>query len=167
MIDGTLAKSAFAQPSGLATDGKRLYVADSETSSIRSVPLAGNPGTVATIVGLGLFDFGDKNGVGPQVRLQHALGVAHLEGKLYIADTYNSKIKIIDPVKRTCDTWLAGPNLFNEPGGVSISGGKMYVADTNNHRIQVVDMLTKDVTTLRLQGVDAVKREAASASEKK
>ena len=41
----------FAQPSGLATDGKRLYVADSETSSIRSVPLFGDPGTVITVVG--------------------------------------------------------------------------------------------------------------------
>ena len=76
--------------------------ADSETSSIRSVPLYGAAGQVATIVGQGLFEFGDKNGVGEFVRLQHALGVAYFDGKLYVADTYNSKIKIIDPAKRAC-----------------------------------------------------------------
>jgi DNA-binding beta-propeller fold protein YncE len=102
------------------------------------------------------------------VRLQHALGVAYLDGKLYVADTYNSKIKIIDPATRKCDTYFGGPNLLNEPGGLSIAGGKMYIADTNNHRIQIVDMKTKDVSTLQLQGVEAVRRaEVGSAAEKR
>ena len=160
--DGTVKAASFAQPSGLATDGKRSYVADSETSSIRSVPLVGTTGNVSTIVGEGLFEFGDRTGIANQVRLQHALGVVHLDGKLYVADTYNSKIKIIDPVKRTCDTWLGGPTTFNEPGGLNIAAGKMYIADTNNHRIQIVDMKTKEISTLQLQGVESVNREMAS-----
>jgi thiol-disulfide isomerase/thioredoxin len=165
--------SAFAQPSGLATDGKRLFVADSEISAIRSVPLPGIKGNVTTIVGEGLFEFGDKNGKGDAVRLQHALGVAYSDGKLYVADTYNSKIKLIDPNLRTCDTYLGDPpgwlkeKMFNEPGGLSIASGKMYIADTNNHRIQVVDMKTKEATTLKLQGVDPVRREEAVSKEKK
>ncbi|MBI1830734.1 MAG: hypothetical protein HYR84_04705, partial [Planctomycetes bacterium] len=97
LIDGTLRGSAFAQPSGLATDGKRLFVADSEISAIRSVPLPGVKEHVTTIVGDGLFEFGDINGKGKDVRLQHALGVARHDGMLYVADTYNSKIKLIDP----------------------------------------------------------------------
>ncbi len=167
--DGPIKTANFAQPSGLATDGKRLYTADSETSSIRSVPLYGRSrANVATIVGKGLFDFGDQNGVGPFVRLQHALGVTYFEGKLYVADTYNSKIKIIDPAKRTCETYFGGPNILNEPGGLSIAAGKMYIADTNNHRIQIVDMKTKDVSTLQLQGVEPVRRaDAGTAREKK
>jgi DNA-binding beta-propeller fold protein YncE len=160
--NGSLAQSAFAQPSGLATDGIRIFVADSETSSIRIVPRIGINDNVSTIVGKGLFDFGDVNGVGVNVRLQHALGVAYLGGKVYVADTYNSKIKVLDPLRRSCENWLAEPGLLNEPGGISISGGKMYIADTNNHRIQVVDMKTKDVTPLRLQGVEPVRRETAS-----
>jgi DNA-binding beta-propeller fold protein YncE/cytochrome oxidase Cu insertion factor (SCO1/SenC/PrrC family) len=165
LVDGPLSTSSFAQPSGLATDGKRLFVADSEISAIRSLPLPGVKGNVITIVGEGLFEFGDVNGKGDKVRLQHALGVAYLDGKLYVADTYNSKIKIIDPAQRTCDTYLGDPpgwlkaKMFDEPGGVSISGGKMYIADTNNHRIQVVDMKTKDVSTLKLEGVDPVRRD--------
>ena len=101
--------SAFAQPSGLATDGKQLFVADSEISAIRAVPLPGIKGNVSTIVGEGLFEFGDKNGKGDAVRLQHALGIAYLDGKLYVADTYNSKIKLIDPAERTCDTFKCDP----------------------------------------------------------
>jgi hypothetical protein len=57
--------------------------------------------------------------------------------------------------------------MFNEPGGLSIAAGKMYIADTNNHRIQVVDMKTKEATTLKLQGVDPVRRDEAVSKEKK
>ena len=104
-------------------------------------------------VGEGLFEFGDVNGVGNKVRLQHALGVAHRDGKLYIADTYNSKIKIIDPKDRSCETFVGEAKLFNEPAGLSFAGEQLYVADTNNHRIQVIDMKTKQTRTLTLKGV--------------
>jgi DNA-binding beta-propeller fold protein YncE len=160
--DGSPREAHFAQPSGLATDGKTLWVADSETSSIRSLPIQGG-GMVKTLVGLGLFDFGDVEGVGKQVRLQHALGVAYKDGKLYIADTYNSKIKILDPATRTCSTFVGegggktGSSTFSEPGGLSFAGDKLYVADTNGHRIRVVDLTTRAVTTLTLQGVEAPK----------
>jgi DNA-binding beta-propeller fold protein YncE len=165
IFDGAFPRASFAQPSGLASDGTHLFVADSEGSVIRSLGLGGK-GEVRTLVGpecgQNLFDFGDKDGVGEQVRLQHALGVAYHDSKLYVADTYNSKIKVIDPAKQSCTTllggeadgWLGGP-LFNEPGGISIAGGKMYVADTNAHRIRVVDLATKAVSTLKLQGVEA------------
>ena len=162
--DAPLASSSFAQPSGLTTDGKNLYVADSEISAIRSLPLDGK-GNVKTIVGLGLFDFGDIDGVGDEVRIQHALGVAWHDGLIYIADTYNSKIKTLDPTTRECknylsstkDGWMGGP-MFNEPGGINISGGIIYIADTNSHRIQVVDLKTKAVSTLKITGVDIVAR---------
>ena len=161
--DGSLTQSCFAQPSGLATDGKTLWVADSEVSAVRAVPLDGDARS-RRVVGEGLFKFGDVDGEGDKVRLQHALGLAYHDGKLYVADTYNSKIKLLDPVKRTCTTflggepegWLAGP-LFSEPGGISYAGGKLYVADTNAHRIRVVDLKTKAVSTLKLQGVEAPK----------
>ena len=162
--DGVFRRACFAQPSGLATDGKTLYVADSEASAVRALPASGD-GEVSTVVGvegMNLFQFGDKDGVGDKVRLQHALGVVFHEGKLYVADTYNSKIKVIDPEAQRCTTflggepegWLAGP-LFCEPAGLSVANGKLYVADTNAHRIRVVDLKTKAVSTLKLQGVEA------------
>lgn len=162
--DGPLARSKLAQPSGLASDGKNLYVADSEISAIRAMPLDGK-GEVSTVVGEGLFEFGDINGIGDRVRLQHALGVVYRDGKLYVADTYNSKIKLIDPKERSCETfagdapgWLADAT-FNEPGGLSFAGNKLYVADTNAHRIRVIDMKSKAISTLNVQGVDPVEPE--------
>jgi thiol-disulfide isomerase/thioredoxin len=159
--DGPLPFSCFAQPSGLASDGTTLYVADSEISAVRALPLDGR-GTVKTLVGQGLFQFGDVDGIGPKVRLQHALGVAWYQSKLFVADTYNSKIKVLDPAKGLCETFLGGKQagessqpLFSEPAGLSIAGDRLYVADTNAHRIRVVDLNTKEVSTLKLEGVEA------------
>ncbi|NDH06836.1 hypothetical protein EBX93_13105, partial [bacterium] len=39
-----------------------------------------------------------------------------------------------------------------------IAGGKIYIADTNAHRIQVADLKSKEVTTLKLSGVDFIPR---------
>jgi thiol-disulfide isomerase/thioredoxin len=167
--DGPLPYSSFAQPSGLATDGKYLYVADSEVSALRKVPLSGG-GRVLTLLGRALMTFGDVDGPGrvddpekikTEARLQHALGVTYHDEKLYVADTYNSKIKVFDLKEDKLKTlvggprlgWLA-PNSFNEPGGISYAGGKLYVADTNAHRIRVVDLTTMAVKTLMLTGVN-------------
>jgi sugar lactone lactonase YvrE len=158
--DGPRASACFAQPSGLASDGKTLWVADSESSSIRAVPLAGN-GRVQTLVGLGLFVWGDVDGVGPKARLQHPLGVIYHDRKLYVADSYNGKVKVLDPATRALTTLVGGDGEkapFDEPGGLSHANGKLYVADTNHHRIAVIDLRSREVSTLDLQGVEAVKR---------
>jgi thiol-disulfide isomerase/thioredoxin len=156
--DGPLTQGGLNQPSGLATDGRLLYFADSEASAIRTADL--NPdGELNTIVGTGLFDFGDVDGQGDDVRLQHPLGVAYQDGLLYVADTYNSKIKLINPETRESETFLGGSEagwrdgaepLFDEPGGLNITEDKLYIADTNNHVIRVADLATKEVTTLVL-----------------
>lgn len=162
-IDGSKEQAAFAQPSGLATDGKKLWVADSEVSSIREVDI--KTGDVRTIVGEALFEFGDIDGGADIARLQHALGVAHHDGLLYVADTYNDKIKIVDPLKRTSTTWLGigkhgradgklAAASFYEPCGLSIASGKVFIADTNNHLIRVADLKSGEVTTLAINGLE-------------
>jgi len=158
--NGTRATACFAQPSGLASDGRTLWVADSETSSIRAVPLAGN-GRVQTLVGLGLFVWGDVDGVGPKARLQHPLGVVYHDRKLYVADSYNGKVKVLDPTTLAVTTLVpadGGKGPFDEPGGLSYADGKLYVADTNHHRIAVIDLRSREVSTLPLQGVEPLKR---------
>lgn len=158
--------ASFAQPSGLASDGQWLYVADSEGSSIRAVPFDPRK-EVRTVVGTSklpnarLFTFGDVDGPADTARLQHPLGVAFSAGKLYVADTYNNKIKTVDPKTGEVAT-LAGtgkpgrrddPAEFDEPAGISAAAGRLYVADTNNHLIRTVDPATGKVTTLALAGV--------------
>lgn len=158
--DGALRDAAFAQPSGLASDGKRLYVADAESNIIRAIDLTS--GAVKTLVGGDLFEFGDVDGAGNDVRLQHPLGLASFGDKILIADTYNHKIKELDPKHETVKTFLgtgkpgqadgASPSFY-EPGGLSLANGNLYIADTNNHAIRVVDLKTKRVLTLRLNGL--------------
>ena len=169
ILDGDLTHAQFAQPSGLATDGKRLFVADSETSSLRSIALApGAPGKpVETIVGNGLFVFGDVDGKGKDVRLQHCLGLAFGGGKLFVADSYNNKIKECKPETHEVKA-LVGPETgetgsgdlprrFNQPGGLSLAGSTLYVADTNNHAIRAVDLSANPpvVHTLSFEGLAA------------
>jgi len=158
--DGPIDEAAFAQPSGLTTDGKTLYVSDAEANIIRAINLQTND--VRTLVGGNLFDFGDEDGHGNDVRLQHPLGLSRWNDQLLIADTYNHKIKVLDPDARRVRTFAgtgkpgqkdgAAPSFY-EPGGLSVAGDKLYVADTNNHAIRVVDLKTKETQTLQIKGL--------------
>ncbi len=168
--DGAPEVALFAQPSGLATDGKRLYVADSEISAIRAIDLA--DGNVTTLAGGDLFDFGDVNGKGENARFQHPLGVAVAERRLYVADSYNHKIRAIDLRSRFVSNLIGSgkpglqndiPALFHEPGGVSFADGKLFVADTNNHVTRVVEFEPTRVSLFPLDKLAAptpVKRKA-------
>ena len=115
-------------------------------------------------MGLDLFVFGDVDGSDQQVRLQHPLGIAWFDGVLYLADTYNHKIKRVFPATRSVLTLLGigepghqdGPgasSMFSEPSGLSIANGKLYIADTNNHAIRVADLAANQVSTLELDGL--------------
>ena len=163
ITDGPLGTATLAQPSGITSDGARLFFADSETSSIRSASLDPS-GRVQTIVGMDLFVFGDVDGTDHRVRLQHPIGIANHDGTVFIADTYNHKIKRILPATRSSFTLMGtgeaghrdGPGnqaLFSEPSGLSIADGKIYIADTNNHAIRVADLEGVEVTTLELKGL--------------
>ena len=127
-LDGPLLEAGFAQPSGLATDGKSLFVADSESNIIRAIDLSN--GQVKTVVGGDLFEFGDVDGRGDDVRLQHPLGIFVLDGKVLIADTYNHKIKQLDPATRSVKTLFdrqARPN--RRPFSPSLRAGGLSVAN--------------------------------------
>jgi thiol-disulfide isomerase/thioredoxin len=165
-VDGDLNTACFAQPSGLATDGLHLFVADSEASAVREIILPRH--RVSTLAGThdlpngqSLFAFGDHDGKGPSARFQHCLGVAYGDGKLFIADTYNNKIKAYDPkthsVKTIAGTGKPGaadaPAQYYQPGGLSVAGSKLYVADTNNQQVRVIDLANDAVSTLPIDGL--------------
>jgi thiol-disulfide isomerase/thioredoxin len=184
IVDGPLLSPApyqspyasFAQPSGLAGDRKFLYVADSEGSSIRAVPLNSRE-PVHTIVGTArlvtarLFTFGDRDGTAAQTLMQHPLGIAYRDGQLYVADTYNHKIKQVDPATGATRT-LAGTGKrskddakgeFDEPGGLAAAGDKLFVADTNNHLIREIDLRSGRVSTLAISGLQPPKPPAEAS----
>ena len=170
IVDAPAKQASLAQPSGVAlsTVGDRLYFADSEVSAIRYLDFTDH--RVRTIIGEGLFEFGDIDGAAPNARLQHPLGITVLPtgagDRLLVADTYNHKIKLVDPDSRTSQWWLGsdhatqkkthGPAL-NEPGGVSLAGAgadaRLFIADTNNHRIVMVNPATKEWREVVIDGL--------------
>lgn len=154
-------KASFAQPSGLTLgntqEGSFLFVADSESSTIRSVAL--KDGAVKHVVGgerdpMNLFAYGDKDGIGIDAKLQHPLGVAMVtdSGSILVADSYNHKLKLVDIRKKQCNTvWgTDGEVTLNEPGGLSVDSkqGLAYIADTNNHSIRILRIQDKVMSQL-------------------
>jgi sugar lactone lactonase YvrE len=146
--DGPAAAANLAQPSGLALDAANqiLYFADSEVSAVRGLDLRKKE--VFTVIGHGLFDFGDVDGDADRARFQHALGVSlSADGKaLLVADTYNHRIKKITLATREAATVAgtgkpgavgpAGEAEFFEPAAIAVGGPhEAFVADTNNHRV--------------------------------
>jgi thiol-disulfide isomerase/thioredoxin len=162
-LDGEVDDAAFAQPSGLSVGGSTLYVADSESNIVRAVALPPE-NQVTTLAGGDLFEFGDRDGRGDTARFQHPLGIAALGQTLFVADTYNHRIRTLDVVTREVRTFSGsgkegaadGPAPvaeFHEPGGVSATAQALYVADTNNHVIRRVLIPSGTVETVELSGV--------------
>ncbi len=160
IVDGPVETAALSQPSGVCLHGGKLYFADSEVSAIRGVDLATEQ--VFTVIGEGLFVFGDTDGAHPKARLQHCLGVTPWHDKLLVADTYNHKIKVVDPAERSATT-LYGTGApacrngdapgFYEPGGLDVAGDTLFVADTNNHRVVCIDLTTHAWNELKIDGL--------------
>ena len=162
LVDAPRPEARLAQPSALATDGEALYIADSEASAVRRLRFGSTLEPVETLVGEGLFVFGDRDGTRESARLQHPLGLAYADGVLYVADTYNHKIKRLFVETGTvvgflgagtpghADGALMGAQ-FDEPAGLAVADGRLYVADTNNHRIRIVDLDAGDVETLAVR----------------
>ncbi|MEN8214375.1 MAG: thioredoxin-like domain-containing protein [Pseudomonadota bacterium] len=151
--EGSLKRSSFSQPSGLSLIGNSLYIADAEASALRRIDL--DKGEVETLAGTSLFDFGDRDGPLEEAELQHLLGVAAVDDeRIFIADTYNHKLKLADLREGTITT-SAGTGkpgrgkgealdaALNEPGGIAVLDDKILIADTNNDRIMQYDLKSR------------------------
>jgi thiol-disulfide isomerase/thioredoxin len=183
--NGPLDEAALAQPSDLIVKDTTLFVVDSEGSSVRAISTQADndldmpKGEVSTVVGTSdlpmgrcLFEFGDIDGVGADVRLQHPLGLALSGDTLFVADAYNHKVKAVDLKTRECTTWLGGgegagldPVQMSEPAGLVVVGDSLLIADTNNHRILKADLKTKAVTLFEIPGLEPPASTGAVAAD--
>ncbi|XP_020212147.1 protein SUPPRESSOR OF QUENCHING 1, chloroplastic isoform X2 [Cajanus cajan] len=175
--------TSFAQPSGLSLsqDLREIYIADSESSSVRAIDLkTGGSRLLAggdPLFPDNLFKFGDQDGIGSEVLLQHPLGVmCGNDGEIYIADSYNHKIKKLDPTSKRVST-IAGTGKagfkdgtavkaqLSEPSGI-VEGnqGRLFIADTNNSLIRYLDLYTgeSELRTLELKGIQPPKPKSRS-----
>ncbi|MFH9245997.1 NHL domain-containing thioredoxin family protein [Streptomyces lydicus] len=135
LVDGPASEAWFAQPSGLAAAGDRLWVADSETSAVRWVEGAegGDGYVVRTAVGTGLFDFGHRDGPADQALLQHPLGVTALpDGSVAVADTYNHALRRYDPASGEVTTLATD---LREPSAAVLAEDDIVVVESARHRL--------------------------------
>ncbi|MET8180287.1 NHL domain-containing thioredoxin family protein [Streptomyces sp. NPDC005336] len=139
LVDGPADQAWFAQPSGLAAAGDRLWIADSETSAVRWVERAGEGDgdgdgfVVRTAVGTGLFDFGHRDGAAEQALLQHPLGVTALpDGSVAVADTYNHALRRFDPATGEVSTLATD---LREPSDAVLVDRDIVVVESARHRL--------------------------------
>jgi hypothetical protein len=115
-----------------------MYVADSDNSAIRSLRVT--DGQVQTLIGAGMWDFGDKDGLQPVARLQQPLGLCtDLQAPiLWIADTLNNKLRALS-LRGSGLRTLMVRYKFQEPSGISSAAGSLWIANTNAHEIVRLD----------------------------
>ena len=149
--DGPVGSAEFAQPSGLSLHDGTLYDVDPESSSLREISLEKQ--RVHTLVGQGLFNFGDRDGPAGQALLQHAEGVAWSNDSLYLADTFNNALRRLDLSTNTVTTIAKG---LRQPAAVARLNGKaLLVAEVDGNRIVQVNTDTGRVTPWKLAGLKA------------
>jgi thiol-disulfide isomerase/thioredoxin len=130
LVDGPAEEAWFAQPSGLAAAGDRLWIADSETSALRWLD---TDGTVHTAVGTGLFDFGHRDGDAGQALFQHPLGVTALpDGSVAVSDTYNHALRRYDPATGRVTTLATD---LREPSDAVLVDDDLVVVESARHRL--------------------------------
>ena len=146
--DGALDVAELAQPSGLVLAGRYLFWVDAETSSVRLLDLEDSQ--VKSMVGQGLFDFGDIDGGPETARLQHPRGITFSGESVFVADTFNGKVKRID-LEGLGVTTVASE--LKHPGGLTVAGDFLLIADTDAHRIVAVSLLSGELRPLPLRGI--------------
>ncbi len=158
--DGPRASARFSAPGGMAMGANGvLYIADTNNSRIRAIDLS--TGLVSTLAG-STKGFLDGIGSAAQFNLPFAVAVG-ASGLVYVADTYNHRIRVIDPASGAVTTIAGGTFGFDDgtgaaakfryAGGLAVgTDGNVYVADTYNYRIRRIVPSTGVVTTLAGSG---------------
>ena len=157
--DGIGLTANFNVPLGTVIVGPHLYVADADNNKIRKIEIS--TGAVTTFAGSGIY--GDADGVGTAAAFEQPSGITSDGTHLYIADTFNSKIRKIEIATGVVSTFAgSGVNGISDGGGTAASfhsprdittdGTYLYVADTWGNKIRKIEIITGIVTTLAGSG---------------
>lgn len=134
--DGIGGQSSLAQPGALALMPGQLLVADSGGNAIRRLRFADL--ALTTLAGASPWEPGRADGTGRKARLAFPCGLAFAESRLYVADTCNDRLCVLDPYSAELAT-LEFNHPLHEPQGLSCAAGMLWVADRNDHAILRID----------------------------
>jgi len=156
----------FRSPTGVAVDDAgNLYIADKNNNRIRKVDFTNVPATITTVAGTGSSGYSGDDALAINAELRSPGGLAIYDGNLYIADTGNSRIRMVDFSSGDgIITTVAGVSAYgtfsgdggpateadlNGPNAIALDSlGNLYISDTYNNRIRKVDAETQIITTV-------------------
>ena len=129
----------FAHPASMALVQQTLYVADSATSAIRAIQLT--QANVQTLVGQGLYEFGEQDGQRRDARLQlpMALALDPTSPVLWVADSYNGSLRKLRLGGGEMTTHNL-PQPLVQPSALAAGAGSLWIANTGAHEVLRYDL---------------------------
>jgi DNA-binding beta-propeller fold protein YncE len=155
--DGLGFAARFNRPQGIVSDGKDLFIADTDNCLIRKITLSSSE--VSTIAGKSLTS-GKLDAIGADARFYWPSSLAYADGNLYVADTGNNIIRAIDLESLSVSTLAGKANSigeldgighdarFNIPTDIAVSGTTLYILDAGSGAIRTIDLQSSKVETL-------------------
>ncbi|MCG6918583.1 MAG: hypothetical protein LJE89_13700 [Deltaproteobacteria bacterium] len=156
-------------PFGAHVDASgNLYIADTYNHRIRKVNA--KTGIITTVAGNGSKGFSGDGGPATSARFRYPFSLyVDSAGNIYIADTYNYRIRKVDGQTQIITTVVGdGSAKFRGDGGLAVDAsimksydvavdkeGNLYIADTHSHCIRKVDASTGIIDTVVGQGTNA------------
>ena len=174
---GAAADATLSSPSALAIDAAGgVYIADTANHVIRHVSPAG---LISTLAGTGVAGMSGDGGAATAAQLRLPAGLALApDGRLYIADTANNRIRRIESdgsITTVAGTGQAGATgdggaalsaALKNPWGIAFdSAGNLYIADEGNNRIRRVAAATGTISTIAGSGQVGNTGDAGPADE--
>ena len=177
-LPATATNAKLNAPFGVDFDRQgNMFIVEMKGERIATVDPRGNLSVLA-----GTGEKGDSGDGGPAAKAQfngaHNLVVAK-NGDIYVADTWNNRIRKIDAVSQTITPFAGtgkkgfygdgGPAMEAEFGGVYCiafdpSEEHLYLADLDNHRIRAIDLATGIVTTIAGDGERGTPKDGSEAT---
>lgn len=146
---GPSVAAGLNEPAALVVQGARLYVADQSNNRIRVVDL--RTGVITTVAGTGTAAFNGDGRPATEAALAGPSGLTiGTDGRLYIADTFNGRIRAVDPATGIIETVVgdggeyryqgeteaASPSL-SRPSGIAVDvEGNVFMTDSDNHLVR-------------------------------
>ena len=148
--DGDAAQAEYAQPAAMVVQGGSGWVLDAGSSSLRQIALA--DGSVRTLLGKGLFEFGQKDGGSRQALLHNPTGLAPTtDGQgLWIADTGNGVLRRYAFRQNSLSTPTIAPGL-RRPGALAAWQQWLWIADAGSRALWRLDTGNGELQRLPLE----------------